>query len=224
MNLFKTALLATVCVVAASTPSLAAKGTGNWGGSYAGLSAGYIQDSSDLTDVNNNYVGNDTDFPSSSASSLEFGAQAGYNWQDGRTVYGLEADAFGAYGETKLGNETGADPDQVVGQTIDSTSSIRGRLGVTMDNDYLIYGTGGVAFLQTTSDHWDDNNYDGADRFYTGWTAGVGAERKINSTYSAKIEGRYSEFSSQIWRDGSDEAFSVDPKIFAISAGVNYHF
>ncbi|MCE9508047.1 MAG: hypothetical protein K8R48_07020, partial [Alphaproteobacteria bacterium] len=56
MNLFKTALFATVCVVAASTSSLAAKGSaGGWGGAYAGLSAGYLMDTSQLIDVDNNY-------------------------------------------------------------------------------------------------------------------------------------------------------------------------
>ncbi|MCE9508684.1 MAG: outer membrane beta-barrel protein [Alphaproteobacteria bacterium] len=225
MNLFKTALFAVICVVAASTSSLAAKGSaGGWGGAYAGLSAGYLQDSSALIDIDGNYsADNNADMADGIGNNLEFGGQAGYNWQDGRLVYGFEADAFGVTGESLLGYDSD-EFDRALGQTIDTTASLRARLGVTVDNDYMIYGTGGVATLQTVSSHLDNSEYDGAQRHYLGWTAGLGAEKKINSSYSAKFEGRWSEFGAQKWTDGANEEFGADPQTFAISAGVNYHF
>jgi outer membrane immunogenic protein len=222
MNLFKTALFATVCVVAASTPSLAAKAAGGWGGAYAGLSVGYLQDRGDLIDVGGENTCTGCNAPGDSANDTTFGAQAGYNWQEGRTVYGFEADANGVYGESKQGFDG---TDLYMAQTINGSYSLRGRIGITMENDYLLYGTAGVALLETTSySHSNGSDRDGMSRLFSGWTAGAGVEKKINSTYSAKFEGRWSDFSAKEWTDSADDAYGADPENFSLSAGVNYHF
>ena len=223
MNLFKTALVAAVCVAAASTPSFAAKATGGgWGGPYAGLSVGYLQDKTDFYDPDN-YFCDGCWFSAGSANNLTFGGQAGYNWQSDKLVYGFEADAKGVYGEKLQGNDSSGLP--FMGQTINGAYSLRGRIGMTTDYDAMLYATGGFALLQTNQSHMDSDEFDGAGRLYTGWTAGVGGEKKLNSTYSAKLEATWSEFTSQKKTDATDEgAFGADPSTFGITAGVNYHF
>jgi hypothetical protein len=69
------------------------------------------------------------------------GIHAGYNWQSGQFVFGLEGDLEGAdiKGGYRLANTNGTD------YRLRDQASIRGRLGVAFNNS-LLYVTGGVAF------------------------------------------------------------------------------
>jgi outer membrane immunogenic protein len=234
MNLFKTAIIAALCVTAVSTASFAAgkktsSGTENWAGPYAGLSIGYIQDRSELYNGESYYkaVGS---YNPGNTNNIAFGGQAGINWQGGKTVYGFEADAFGIYGETKLGFKNSNNTNAFQGQDLNATASLRARLGMVIEKapTYLegsmIYATGGLALLQTTSYHWDNNQYDDSKRLYTGWTLGAGLEKKVSSDASFKLEGRYTNFGAKHWSDASDEPFGANPSTLAITTGINYHF
>ena len=68
------------------------------------------------------------------------GAHAGYNWQFGQFVFGLEGDIEGAdiKGGYRLANTNGTN------FLTDAQASIRGRLGVAFNNS-LLYVTGGAA-------------------------------------------------------------------------------
>jgi outer membrane immunogenic protein len=89
-------------------------------------------------------------------NGLVGGAQAGYNWQAGSLVFGIEGDiSFTDWSksttvfDTDAGDLGGPDLDSFafgrVSADVDFLASVRGRLGFAFDN-LMIYGTGGVAW------------------------------------------------------------------------------
>ena len=123
------------------------------------------------------------------------GGQAGYNWQSGAFVFGVETDFDGTslsrsrsfIGPTFL-NPIGLGNDFLSANgkiSLDWLGSTRARVGfvATPDNRLMFYGTGGVAYGGGSA-HL--NVYDAANGWYwssnsgsqtrTGWTIGGGVE------------------------------------------------
>ena len=120
----------------------------SWAGPYLGGNLGYGWGS----------VDNNPTKPSGFAG----GVQAGYNWQSGRLVFGIEGDL----------QATGADDTFAPWKFSNPWfGTVRGRVGYAFNN-VLIYGTGGLAFGELRGDTF------GLSESHTtaGWTAGVGAE------------------------------------------------
>jgi len=87
---------------------------------------------------------------SASGSGWVAGGQAGYNWQQGTWVYGLEADLSGTSLKSSMaGGLTSVAPcpgDMAsTSAKIDWYGTARGRVGWTVDKA-LFYGTGGLAY------------------------------------------------------------------------------
>lgn len=86
---------------------------------------------------------------------LIVGGQAGYNWQSGSLVLGIEGDvSFADWShnrtvfDTDEGDFFGPYEERAFAKTsadVEMLASIRGRLGMAFDN-VLVYGTGGVAW------------------------------------------------------------------------------
>jgi outer membrane immunogenic protein len=132
-------------------------------------------------------------------SGFTGGGQAGYNWQFGRTVFGLEADFdyLGLKGSTSGSAlypccaPTGFTVSSSV--KTDWLLTFRPRLGFAADH-WLLYVTGGLAVSQVKA------NFNFSDTFATaaesaaisstkaGWTAGVGAEYALAGPWSVKLE------------------------------------
>ncbi|MFW6028514.1 MAG: outer membrane protein, partial [bacterium] len=87
------------------------------------------------------------------ADGLVGGAQAGYNWQAGSLVFGIEGDiSFTDWDDSSVVfdeplDDFGIEADAVgvVSADIDMLASVRGRIGYAMDT-VMVYGTGGVAW------------------------------------------------------------------------------
>ena len=100
-----------------------------------------------------------------------FGGYAGYNWQSGAWVFGVEGDINGVWNDETF-NINGFDVD--VGS--DYLASLRGRVGYAFDRT-LIFATAGVAFTQLSAEADLFNGVSlSADQSFTGWTVGAGAE------------------------------------------------
>jgi outer membrane immunogenic protein len=115
--------------------------------------------------------------------------------------------------------------------------TVRGRLGVTVTPDLLLYDTGGLAYGHVdASANWFNGLQAPASVSKTkvGWTAGVGAEWMFAHNWSAKIEYLYLDLDL-----GSDSAIgNLPPQVppqFQVRytwrtreniarVGVNYHF
>jgi outer membrane immunogenic protein len=223
----------------------------NWSGFYVGGNLGYGWGNGN-TDFS--FLPTPADFETDNTTlgarttGITGGAQAGYNWQIGSLVAGLEADIQGS----GIKGSAHAVPTflgaAIVGEVLSSEpklswfGTVRGRLGVTVTPELLLYGTGGLAYGHVdASANTQFFNSDGSlfagfpasvSKTKVGWTAGAGAEWMFAHNWSAKLEYLYLDL-------GSDSAIGsfappVDPK-FKVGytwhtreniarVGVNYHF
>jgi outer membrane immunogenic protein len=134
------------------------------------------------------------------------GVYAGYNWQVGRGVYGIEADISpldSRKSDLKSLFDTFAGVPRLNGSTvqIDARSnwlaSVRGRIGYAWDRT-LIYGTGGAAFthtdyslnLVTTPDSFNGvpSSSIGFGQDKVGYAIGVGAEWMATQNWILRLE------------------------------------
>ncbi|HTB03714.1 MAG TPA: outer membrane protein [Bradyrhizobium sp.] len=165
----------------------------SWAGPYLGGNLGY-----DWGTVSNNPT---------RPSGFVGGVQAGYNWQNGPWVFGVEGDI----------QATGADDTFAPWKFSNPWfGTMRGRAGYTVSN-VLFYGTGGLAFGELSGQTF------GLAESHTnlGWTAGVGAEVGLAPNWSAKIEYLYVDLaSSNFVITGLSNGY----RFGTVRAGVNYHF
>jgi outer membrane immunogenic protein len=131
------------------------------------------------------------------------GGQLGYNWQTGNVVFGIETDIQGSGQRgsdtllaipTALGAITLTQDDK---QTWFGTT--RGRLGFApSDANWLLYGTGGVAYgdvnsaFTLTTPLGTASVSNSSTRI--GWTAGAGLEYMFMPSWSFKVEYLYVDF------------------------------
>jgi len=134
-----------------------------WAGPYLGLNAGYGFGKSNIdTVISDSTVG--TPLVATSTSSkldgMIFGAQAGFNWQSGPWVAGIEADVQSSRqpGRTTTFDCAGATCNSALGalgfdapvsarmeQRLEWFGTLRARLGATPTPGSLVYATGGLA-------------------------------------------------------------------------------
>jgi len=173
-----------------------------WSGAYIGLNAGYAGGKAEATDgeigisaTGNGFVG---------------GVQAGYNWQSGSAVYGIETDI--QYSDVSVEI---ADFDII---EIDWFGSTRLRAGFLPTDRFLVYATGGVAYGKYSIDLADLSDT------RVGWTVGAGVEYAIDDKWSLKTEYLYTDLGS--WDIAVDEgiAADVDFKFHTVRAGLNFKF
>jgi outer membrane immunogenic protein len=171
----------------------------NWSGVYLGVQAGYGWADADVTIF--------TAIPTSISADLDgafAGALAGYNFQSGNFVFGIEGDINKSWIE--LDDEDGD-------AEIDWFGSVRGRLGYAWDRT-LLFGTAGIAFAHgETSVVADD------DVSFTGWTAGLGAEHAFTDNWLGRAEYRYYDFGTEDITRGE-----VDLTMHTVSVGLAYKF
>jgi outer membrane immunogenic protein len=164
----------------------------NWMGPYIGANAGY-------------QWGNVTHSGTAPAGGLA-GLQAGYNWQNGQFVVGVETDM----------QWSGAD-DVVAPQKFSNSwfGTTRGRIGYAMNN-VLAYGTGGLAYgnLELSTAGLSES------KTHFGWTLGVGAEVGLTPNWTARIEYLYFDLSESSYFTGTSHGLESS----LMRAGVNYKF
>ncbi|MGH6847531.1 MAG: outer membrane protein [Methylocella sp.] len=192
----------------------------SWTGLYLGGQMGYAwgNDSGNVNDFAIDPTDGDTigtqfaGSQNSSPSGAIGGAHIGYNWQINQFVLGVEAnvDATNYQGFSTLNNTTtffdegGFFDAGAMRNDIRSTiqGAFRGRVGWAWNN-WLIYGTGGVAFTDVTTEYRGvgefseditDGGFDSRTRTRVGWTAGGGIEYAYTPNWIFGVEYRYSDF------------------------------
>jgi outer membrane immunogenic protein len=208
--------------------------TYDWSGGYIGAHAGYASSASDINDL---FFYDTGGTQTLKANGFAGGGQFGFNVQSGHVVYGIEADAswldldhnsMGYYG--------------VKSTKAEWMATVRGRLGLAIDRT-LLYVTAGGAFsdIEATfntdgfSDGGDVGSVSGKGKF--GWTFGAGVEHAFADNWTFKLEGLYTRFTNEDTdllddpdgctpADGGEQrcAFSFNHDIWAVRAGINYHF
>jgi outer membrane immunogenic protein len=154
----------------------------SWSGLYMGVQLGYVGGNTEAQSGTSAGFNQAYDYKSSGWLG---GGHAGYNFQSGNLVYGLEADLEksgqdgNGYSTLGLSHST----------ALNWQGSLRGRLGLAFDRT-LVYGTAGWAFGDVKIDRGAYNYSD----VRNGWTAGVGIEHMLTNNLSARIEYRYTDF------------------------------
>lgn len=165
----------------------------SWAGPYLGANLGYEWGS-----VSNNPA---------KPSGFVGGVQAGYNFQNGPFVFGVEGDIQAAGADDTFAPWKFSNP---------WFGTLRGRAGYAFSN-VLFYGTAGLAFgeLRAQTFGWTESHTT------AGWTIGAGAEVGLAPNWSAKLEYLYIDLSTaQFGITGVSNGYSAS----VVRAGVNYRF
>jgi outer membrane immunogenic protein len=146
-----------------------------WPGFYVGghLGAAFIDWESETSFVATNPLTGETNSgtfegPDSSDSTFIGGIHAGYNWQSGNYIFGLDATASALAGETNdrytisaatlIGEDLAAITDPVDGfvsdwsRSVEWLATIKGRAGYLVNPRAFLYLTGGLAVGEVRSD------------------------------------------------------------------------
>lgn len=179
------------------------------------------------------------------------GAQAGYNWQAGKWVFGLEGDInYNGWNQNSNNIYTLVAPlagtfTSAVNTKLNWFGTVRGRVGVAVSPALMIFGTGGLAYGQVSSSTLGAFSIGVADTYAgtasstrAGWTVGGGGEWFFAPNWSAKAEYLYVDLGKLNYADGcaSPAAFctgfvpapayatSVQFREHVARVGINYHF
>jgi outer membrane immunogenic protein len=155
------------------------------------------------------------------------GVHAGYNWQTGHFVFGLEGDFDGSGIKGSATVTHGYYAGTSLSFDNEWQASIRARAGYAANN-WLLYVTGGAAFagVKSTLEIVDDLP-SSASRTLTGWTVGVGAEHALSRNWIARGEFRYTDFGSktaQFVAEGDSAPTRVRFTDARATLGVSYKF
>jgi outer membrane immunogenic protein len=217
-----------------------------WTGFYVGVQAGYAWGENDTVlfdrfgpvpfgfgGVNNNVLGYDMD-------GFVGGVHAGFNYQVGSLVFGVEGDIEG----------TGIEGNRTISQTffpgvtitaaskteIDWQGSLRARVGFAWDRA-LIYATGGLAIADLSDTYTTSASGFGVTLRFTekftdtrwGWTLGAGVEYAFTPNLTGRLEYRYTQF-NEYDNVTNGTAFGPgilaqqDPEFHTVRAGISYKF
>lgn len=211
-------LVAAPCAVAAdlslaplykAPPAAYAPPTYNWSGFYLGANGGGGWGDSRWQGMGR-----------ANLSGGMAGGTAGYNWQFGQSVLGLEGDVdwSGLQGSVA----SAACPGGTCSTSSTWLSTVRGRAGYAFDR-FLPYVTGGLAVGDIRA---ATPGLPGGSSTNAGWTVGGGIEFALPGNWSAKAEYLHVDLGS--FNCGTacggtpNENVSMRDDVFR--AGVNYHF
>ena len=166
----------------------------SWAGPYIGGNIGW-----DWGSVDNNPT---------KPSGFVGGVQAGYNWQNGPWVFGIEGDFQGNGASDTFAPWKFSNP---------WFGTVRGRAGYALNN-VLLYGTAGLAFGELTGQTFGSLSESHTN---AGWTVGLGAEVGLAQNWSSKVEYLYVDLNdSNFTITGAQNGYHFG----LLRAGVNYHF
>ena len=203
------------------TKSLAPVPFLNWTGFYVGGHLGYGRGH-----ANDSFADPVTAGSNKALGSLFGGLQLGYNHVlKSGILLGIESDlSFPNFLSADDVVRSRITPQGILSEKIDYVGRLRGRIGYAFDN-WLIYGTGGVAWSQArfieTSDLTGDE--DKALRMRGGWVLGAGAEVAIAPDWSARLEYLYDNFGKAAVTMPSGARSESTFDTHTLRLGLNWH-
>lgn len=195
----------------------------NWSGFYVGVQGG-----GGWGDVDWRYQATGTTAHHSTSGGL-LGGTAGFNWQTGSWVFGIEADY--AWADIS-GNTACPNPAFDCRSRLDSFGTARGRLGYAWDR-FMLYGTAGAAFgdqnirtvhLAGVNTPASGTPTNGTSRFQAGWTAGGGLEWAFAGNWSAKVEALYFDLDRDTYTVDNGLLVNARHSGGVVRGGINYRF
>jgi outer membrane immunogenic protein len=184
-----------------------------WTGVYLGANGGY--------GIGHGTYAGGPDF-GDQAGGL-FGITAGYNYQSGSLVAGIEADVdFGGIAGTSVPKAS-----TFTSGNVTSVGTLRGRFGYAADRA-LFYVTGGYAGANmrggVTDYSTNPNLLINQSNYLNGYVLGLGLEYALTNNVSIKAEYLYSYYGRTNYFGGTVDSISAGTNFSTLKAGVNYHF
>jgi outer membrane immunogenic protein len=208
-----------------------------WGGFYVGAHGGYGWGGAPIgtpempiLELNSKQDPHLGAFDASPKGGL-VGGQAGYNWQFGSVVTGLEIDYSAAKINASGGVGTFIDVCEgylpgVVTRTVkfDALASARARLGYTVLPDLLAYGTVGPGWGHSevnVSMSYDGGGSASASKF--GWVGGGGLEYKLWEHVLVRAEYLHYDFAKTTY-DTPLAVINAASTVDVVRGGLSYKF
>lgn len=222
----------------------------NWTGFYVGANIGYGGWGDDKVGIQLA-----TPLPlgwrnvgSLAPSGVFGGLQAGYNWQRGSLVYGLEMDiqysgmkeSFATAGLVASDSPAGSLGAFAGSHRVNWFGSVRPRIGFLVSPSTLVYATGGLGVMggkyRVTGVDAGLNNFTlSSNSTRIGWVIGAGLEHKFNPNWSVKAEYQYHQYGSKALTNpiltpagvpvpGTRARTLATPNFHTVRIGLNYHF
>ena len=210
----------------------------NWSGFYAGGNggSGIARDTTSHSIATGAGINNNFDL---APRGYNGGLQAGYNWQQGNIIYGLEADLQGSTQQTDrscLATCTAAS-NALFRQKLEAFGTFRGRLGYGV-GPTLFYATGGLAYGEVKTRVAESiGAIAGAVTFENaraGYTAGAGIETPLEISdflapgkWTVKTEYLYVDLgsaSNAYNLGGVMHTLTTEETNHIFRTGVNYRF
>ena len=180
----------------------------NWSGFYVGANIGGGWSSGSLNIPGNNLYGGLTEFIG--------GVQAGYNFQAGHLLLGVEGDFdWASFGHPVL-------PAPTLGYVSQHwISTVAGRVGL-VDDRWLVFAKAGGGWVQSNATlNLPGTNWTGSNTA-SGWLLGAGIEYGFKSHWTVKLEYDYLGLSN--WNSATVPALALNRDVQMIKAGANYKF
>jgi outer membrane immunogenic protein len=204
-----------------------------WSGFYGGVHAGFSHGGDASVTGFAGDLSLDASFPN--GTSFLGGGQLGYNFQNDRLVFGLEADFSGA--------SVSSDPGAIIDigiieigtftSSVDWFGTVRGRVGVLLDNNILFYGTGGLAYGEVSNSigyaigrcpgRLCLSDSVSSSEVRVGWTAGAGVESVLNDSMRVKLEYLYVDLGSGVFFQDTIPVPIIGGIDIGASSSVNFH-
>jgi len=180
-----------------------------WAGWQIGALIGYGVADTDLT-----AAAGTADFD---ADGVLGGVLAGWSWQSGDFVYGFEGDWV--WGDMTDSQAFGANR---VNASLDWMAEVRGRAGVLLAPELLLFGMVGYAWADMDLPVTGAGGGSGSENF-SGWQFGGGLEYRFDSNWSTRLDYLYTDLDSESVAY-SGQSVTYDPDVHAVRAGVVYKF
>lgn len=225
-------------------PSVDETSHGSWTGAYVGASVGSAWKNGETRENDvPPYMETLTNKSNADASFIG-GVQAGYNYQADELIYGIEGDvSFGARSswKTALGTpvmyRNGAEQSYLRSKAdLNWFGTLRGRLGYAFTDQFMMYGTAGVAVgevniksqggytastaLQFAYPSWASSK--SFTRF--GWTVGIGGEFAFAENWSLKGEYLRIDLGSKSFSPVNGVSMRQRTTADIVRLGLNYRF
>ena len=181
----------------------------NWSGFYVGANFGAGWTNGNLNIPDNNFYGGITEFIG--------GVEAGYNFQAGHLLFGVEGDF-----DLATFNHP-AFPAPTFGSVSNHwISTVAGRVGLVNDR-WLVFAKLGGGWVHSSaivnlpgSPSWEGSSTNG------GWLVGGGIEYGFKAHWTVKLEYDYLALSN--WNSVTVPAVALSRDVQMIKAGINYKF
>ena len=156
------------------------------------------------------------------------GGTVGYDWQNGRYVFGLEGD--GSWADISGSGTCGAPAlPHACGGSVRALGTVRARLGYDLGNvspwggGVLAYATGGLAVGDVHA--WDSLFGTSGDKTAAGWTVGAGLEAMFAPNWSVKLEYLHVDLGNPaVFSAVPPQPEHVSTHFDVVRLGLNYHF